>query len=181
MTSKPHRQRPAGQKKQLPRKALSHRPVPRCPTWQLATCEVRSPVVHLDIDLGCRHAVVEHGLPMHLARDLIETVAESSADRGRLIAAAAPSYRTAGRRGRLASVDTDRLLRVGALFEMLRQLFGSDAAAQSHLRLPMKELGDRSAIACSGSIADLDHVQSLFFSQIEISNTPDRPTGGPNR
>lgn len=171
MGSKSGRQRATRPVTRRPQQSAMVRDVPKWPTWQLARCEVRSPVIRIELDLGLRHALVEYGLPKRLARDLIETVAETSAERGRLIATAAPSYRTAGKRGRLSSLDTDRLLRVGTLFEMLRTLFGTDTVARSHLRLPLSELGERSAIDCSGSIAALDHIQSLLFSQIEIANT----------
>jgi hypothetical protein len=149
---------------------------PPWPTWRLFTVGRLGPLVTSCEDPGLIHAVVEYGLPINVARDLVVTVAETRADQSMLIAAAAPSLRTAGRRGRLSSPDTDRLLCVGRLFLVLELVTGDAIRARAKLREQLGALGERSALECSASIAGIAHAQALLAPVIAIMLEGGRPS-----
>lgn len=133
---------------------------PQTPVWQVARCISMAPVVEEVI--GARLALLARGLTGAEARDLVRTVASSDADRSLLVATAAPSLRRVPRRGRLSATDTERLVRLGTLFTLLRAAYGSESLAREILHMPVPALGDRSALACADTLTAIERAQDLF-------------------
>jgi putative toxin-antitoxin system antitoxin component (TIGR02293 family) len=122
-------------------------------------------MVEIHEPIGALHRLVVSGLPIVVARELIETVADTPDVQDTLIDAAAPSLRTASPGGRLTLAESDRLLQVGRLFTILEAAFGGAAEARDRLRLPLKPLGNRSPLERSGSVTGLEHACALLVPQ----------------